>query len=139
MKQVLARPGRNGQWSGWLKQSRISRATADRLVAKHERSLQPDSNCLTEQITEPSEQEMQNLFAKPAPKLRKVLRTPASVYHFIDLLASAFKPDQQTAVVDSAPPESLVEPVPVIADVLAETNSASCCVTMSQVPSGTPV
>ncbi|MBZ5598469.1 MAG: hypothetical protein LAO03_22175 [Acidobacteriia bacterium] len=126
MKQVLARPGRNGQWSGWLKQNRISRATADRLVAKYERSLQSDSNCLTEQITEPSEQEIQNILAKLAPKLRKVLRTPASVYRFIDLLASSFevhrketeegfvvlRPVKQTTVADSVSAGFLVEPLP---------------------------
>jgi hypothetical protein len=31
-----------------------------------------------------------SLFDKIAPKLRRVLRTPASAYHFVDLLASSF-------------------------------------------------
>jgi hypothetical protein len=55
MKQLLARPGRNGQWSARLKQNRISRATADRLVLKIERPVNPDGNCLTESISEPAE------------------------------------------------------------------------------------
>jgi|SRR5579884_2201473 len=126
MKALLARPGRNGQWSAWLKERQISRATADRLVTKHERSLNPDGNRLNEQITEPTEEEIQRLFDKLAPKLRKVLRTPASVCRFIDLLASALTPDQQTVVVGSTPPESSVERVAVIADVLVQTNSGCC-------------
>src|ERR1700682_6463421 len=32
MKEVLAQPGRGGQWSGFLRNSKIPRATADRLV-----------------------------------------------------------------------------------------------------------
>src|SRR5664279_3408750 len=34
MKAVLSKPGRNGGWSGWLKQRSIPRATADRLVTR---------------------------------------------------------------------------------------------------------
>ncbi len=130
MKALLARRGRNGQWSGWLKERKISRATADRLVLRHERSLNPDGNCLTESISEPAEDEIQSLFAKVAPKLRRVLRTPASAYRFLDLFSSSFdgvyrrvtdeglvivRPAQQTAVVDFGSLESQIEPVPTIA------------------------
>jgi hypothetical protein len=86
MKQVLARPGRNGQWSAFLKQHQIPRATADRLVQKYERSLHPHANCLSEAISEPTEEEIQKLFFKIFPKLRRVLRTPQSLYRFVDLL-----------------------------------------------------
>ncbi len=143
---MVARRGRNGQWSGWLKERKISRATADRLVSKYERSLNPDTNRLTESISEPSDEEIQNLLDKITPKLNRVLRTPASVYRFLDLLSSSFdgvyrrvteeglmivKPAEQTAVVQhvreaqSDPVVSSVEPVTVIADALAEGNSAS--------------
>ncbi len=86
MKEVLAKPGRSGQWSSWLKERKIPRATADRLVTNYERSLNPDGNRLIESISEPTEAEIQKLFAKMFPKLRRVLRTPGSVYRFIDLL-----------------------------------------------------
>jgi len=86
MKEVLAKPGRSGQWSSWLKERKIPRATADRLVTNYERSLSPDGNRLIESISEPTEDEIQKLFAKIFPKLRRVLRTPQSVYRFIDLL-----------------------------------------------------
>ena len=77
MKALLAKPGRNGQWSAWLKQNRISRATADRLVTKYERSLNPDGNCLSEAISEPTEEEIQTLLDTVAPKLRRGLRHAA--------------------------------------------------------------
>ena len=125
MKQLLARPGRSGEWSGWLKKRGISRATADRLVLKFERSLHPELNCLNESITEPTEAEIQSLFDKIAPKLRRVLRTPTSAYRFLVLLASSFegidrgvtedgililKPALKTAVVESVPADAQVEP-----------------------------
>jgi hypothetical protein len=89
MKQSLARPGRNGQWSSFLKVHKIPRATADRLVLKYERSLNSVGNCLTEQLPEPTEQDIHSLFDKFFPKLRKVLRTPQGVYRFVDLLTAA--------------------------------------------------
>jgi hypothetical protein len=145
MKQLLARPGRNGQWSSWLKEHGIARATADRLVLKFERSLHPDPSCLNEQITEPTEQEILTLLDKVVPKLRRALRTPASVYRFVDLLASSFALDRRVAEeglvivkpfkkaelvqpmqeVQHEPVESPAEPVPGIADVLAEGNVGS--------------
>ena len=86
MKQVLVKPGRNGQWSAFLKENQIPRATADRLVQKYERSLHPHANLLTEAISEPTEEEIQKLFFKILPKLSRVLRTPQSLYRFVDLL-----------------------------------------------------
>lgn len=140
MKQVLAKPGRSGGWSGWLKECKISRATADRLVIKYERSLNPDSNCLTAQFTEPTEAEIQTLLDKLAPKLRRVLRTPTSVYRFIELLASSIaldrkhteegfvilRPAQPSTVVDSVLADSPMEPTPPIIDVAIEASSAQC-------------
>jgi hypothetical protein len=89
MKQLLARPGRGGQWSAWLKEQRILRATADRLVQKHEHSLIPDNNCLNDAISEPTEAEIQKLLHSVLPKLRPVLRTKDSVDRFIGLLRLA--------------------------------------------------
>jgi len=145
MKQVLAKPGRSGGWSAWLKERQISRATADRLVLKFERSLNPAGNCLTAQFTEPTEAEIQTLLDKVAPKLRRVLRTPASAYRFVELLVSSLaldyqareggllivKPSQETGLVETVPEaqgesiESAAEPVPVIAEIQAEVDSES--------------
>ena len=145
MKALLATPGRAGKWSSWLKQNRISRATADRLVAKFERSLNPAGNCLTAQFTEPTDAEIQTLLDRVAPKLRKALPTPTSAYRFIDLLSSSFalerrvdeegllivKPYQKTELVEPADEaqrefvESNAELVPVIAELQAEVDSES--------------
>jgi hypothetical protein len=86
VKELLARPGRNGQWCSWLKEGEIPRATADRLVQKYMGSIRPPSNCLTEQLAEPTEKEIQKVFFKVIRKLRPVLQTPQSVYRFVDLL-----------------------------------------------------
>jgi hypothetical protein len=90
MKKLLARPGRNGQWSAWLKEREIPRATADRLALRYERSLHPHANCLTESISEPTEEEIQKVFFKVLPKLRRVLRSPRNLYRFVDLLTLSF-------------------------------------------------
>lgn len=141
LKQVLAKPGRLGQWSSFLKEHSISRATADRLVQKHERSLSPDGNRLAESIPEPTEEQIQTILNKVAPKLRRVLRTPASAYRFVDLLSGSFeglerrvteegfvvlRPAQHTAAVESVPAESQVEAAPLIADTVVEANSILC-------------
>lgn len=133
MKLVLARPGRSGQWSGWLKERKIPRATADRLVAKYERALNPDGNRLTEAISEPTEEEIKTLFGKVAGKLRRGLRTPASAYRLLDLLSASlavnredreegfiiFKPSAHGALEQSVPAEAQVNSVPIITDILA--------------------
>jgi hypothetical protein len=135
MKELLARPGRGGQWSAWLKERAIPRATADRLALKYERSLHPHANCLTESISEPTEDEIEKLFAKVFPKLRRVLRTSQSVYRFVDLLTLScdgtgrrvtdegilvVKPVQLTEPVEFSGTESVVEPLSPISDVMAE-------------------
>lgn len=91
MKELLVKPGRGGQWSAWLKQRKIPRATADRLVAKYERSINPNGNCPTAQLAEPKEEDIQKLYESVSPKLRRVLRTAASAYRFLDLLTSSFE------------------------------------------------
>ena len=148
MKALLAKPGRGGEWSAWLRERRIPRATADRLVLKFERSLQPDGNRLTAQFTELTDAEIQSLFDKLAPKLHKLLRTTGSAYKFIELLAASFEelhrritdegilipnPAQpaQTVVEQSEPEESQAEPVPVVAQVPVESHPESIGISMA--------
>jgi hypothetical protein len=97
MKEVLARPGCDGQWSGFLREHNIPRATADRLVTRHLRSLNPDVNCLTEPVSEPTDEEVQRLFVAVWPKLRRTLKSQQSVLLFVDLLTSHFKSGEPTA------------------------------------------
>jgi len=88
MKQILAKPGRGGQWSSFLMERGIPRASADRLVARYQRSLDPNANRLTEADSEPTEEEVQRLFIAVWPKLRRTLRSQQSVLLFVDLLKS---------------------------------------------------
>jgi hypothetical protein len=39
LKKLLSKPGKNGQWSAWLRSQRINRASADRLSARYMESL----------------------------------------------------------------------------------------------------
>ena len=91
MKKMLVRPGRDGQWSGFLREHNIPRASADRLVERHLRSLNTDANLLTEPVSEPTEEAVQKLFASVWPKLRRTLRSRQSVDLFIVLLTSQFE------------------------------------------------
>ena len=91
LKQVLAKPGRDGRWSSFLKEHGIPRATADRLVARHQRSLDPDANRLNEATSEPTKEGVQKVFTSLWPRLRRVLVNPGSIYQFVLALASACK------------------------------------------------
>lgn len=88
MKQLLARPGRGGQWSSFLQEHGISRTTADRLVAGHERLLAPESNCPNGAIPAPTAKDIEELFKSIRPKLARVLTTRESVYGFVLCLIS---------------------------------------------------
>jgi hypothetical protein len=95
MKEVLASPGRDGQWSRFLRKVNIPRATGDRLVGRHLRSMNPETNCISEEISEPTEEEVQRLFTVVWPKLRRTLRSEKSLHLFIDLLASHYQHGEQ--------------------------------------------
>lgn len=88
MKTLLAKPGRGGQWSSFLMERNIPRATADRLAARHLRSLDPNANRVTEELSEPTDEDVQKIFNSVWPRLRRVLRTPQSLDHFIGLLTA---------------------------------------------------
>jgi hypothetical protein len=96
MKGVLAKPGCDGQWSGFLREHNIPRATADRLVARHQLSLIPDVNCVTEDVSDPTDEDVQRLFIAVWPKLRRTLRSQQSLQLFVDLLTSHFKSGEPT-------------------------------------------
>src|ERR1039458_8984735 len=60
LKQLLARPGRNGQWSAWMKERKITRATADRLVQRYGANL-PGNQSTHEANSNPSEDSAEKL------------------------------------------------------------------------------
>jgi hypothetical protein len=89
MKKMLATPGRDGQWSKFLREHDIPCATADRLVERHQQSCNPNFSCLSETVS--TEDEVGKLFASLWPKLRRTLRSPESLTLFIDLLRSNYE------------------------------------------------
>jgi len=91
VKGSLARAGRDGQWSGFLREHKIPRATADRLVERHEKTINPTANCVSESISEPTTEDVQKLFASVWPKLMRTLRSRESLDLFIHLLKSHYE------------------------------------------------
>jgi hypothetical protein len=82
MKRLLASPGRDGQWSAFLRERDIARATADRLVRAHQLSLR-SPNCVDEAIPDSPEMAARALIRKLWPRLRAVLTTHEHVYCFV--------------------------------------------------------
>jgi len=116
MKLLLAKPGRGGQWSSFLLERGIPRATADRLVVRHHRSLNPDSNLLSEAFSEPTSEGVQKLFVSVWPKLRRTLRSRQNVDLFVRLLISQFECSEALLT----PPAATFGPAPSGGDVIVE-------------------
>ena len=90
MKHVLAKPGRNGQWSAFLRAEGIAKATADRLVKKHEETSGPQPSLVTEEVSDPTEADVERLFHSLIPKLRSQLTTAWSAYQFVLRVVGSF-------------------------------------------------
>ena len=86
LKQLLARPSRNGQWSAWLKERKISRATADRLVQRYGANL-PGNESPHEANSNPSEDTAEKLARVVWSRFRKVLVSDEVVIDFINRFA----------------------------------------------------
>jgi DNA mismatch repair ATPase MutL len=83
-KQLLARTGRGGKWTSFLRSLDINRASADRWVQAHERSLLPQpEKRLTEALSGPSHVEIVALAKKLRPGLARVLTTSEPIAQFL--------------------------------------------------------
>ena len=84
MKMHLAKPGRGGGWSSWLAERKISRATADRLVNRFAKSRGLYDQLAHEAVSEePTEIQINTLFAAVWPRLERKLCTPRSRFDFL--------------------------------------------------------
>ena len=91
MKSLLSRPGRAGQWRGWLKQQDIPRSTADRLASRHAETLgSTNENVPTGATPEPTEADVERLFNSLLPRLRSNLTTASVAYDFVVRLVGSF-------------------------------------------------
>jgi hypothetical protein len=79
-KQLLARPGRGGEWSGWLKERGISRATADRWVNRHVESIGEPDNRITGAI--PTEDAIEKLLTGFVQKAKQLIPDNVARYQF---------------------------------------------------------
>jgi hypothetical protein len=97
-KELLARTGRGGKWTEFLRQEKIPRATADRYVNRWKLSNSPQlENRLSESISEPTREEIVSLVKKLKPRLGRVLTTQDSVALFMAELTTALQPSQSAA------------------------------------------
>ena len=126
VKSLLSRPGRLGQWRGWLKQQNIPRSTADRLASRYGETLDGDSrNVPSGAISRSPEDSVEKLAKSVWQRFRKVLATDESVINFISRIAEIsgvhhewreegliiFKPAPKAA--DGLPgPASATDPAP---------------------------
>jgi hypothetical protein len=89
-KQMLSRLGRNGQWSLWLRQQRISRSTGDRLVAQYAESHGLSDELRHREIIEPLQGNISLTAHRVCRRLKNMLRTPRSRMIFVSVLADLF-------------------------------------------------
>jgi predicted nucleic acid-binding protein len=91
MKQKLSRLGRNGQWSLWLRQQRIQRSTADRLVAQYAESHGLTEDLRHREIIEPLQGNVCLAASRVFKRLKNMLKTPRSRMTFIRVLGDLFQ------------------------------------------------
>jgi hypothetical protein len=82
MKSILARTGRGGGWAPYLRANGLPRASADRLVDRHEISLDPERKRLSEAIAETTAEDVQRLVRSLLPRLKRILTTSSWVEWF---------------------------------------------------------
>jgi hypothetical protein len=87
MKRKLSKAGRNGGWSRWLKQRRIPRATADRLVLEHAEFFGLADELPHRERDEPLEGNVAQAAYRTNDRLENTLTTPRSRMTFIRCLA----------------------------------------------------
>lgn len=84
MKSLLARTGRSGLWSSFLRRHKIPRTTADRLASSHEASLKSASgNCPSDAISEPMEVQVHRLIQRIYPQIAKVVTSKEAAFAFV--------------------------------------------------------
>jgi hypothetical protein len=123
MKVMLAKPGRSGKWSEFLREEKIPRTSGDRLVAAYEGTLNTAVNCTDGAIQPPTQDEVRKLCSAVWSRVSKRLSTPELVFRFlcdfalvsgvrhevceggILIFRSPRKPDEAPSSAAATPPE----------------------------------
>ncbi len=87
LKNLLAKTGRGGKGAPYLRSMGVSLSTADRYVTKWTLSLAPPEKLLTEEVSPPTTDTINELVAKLRPKLSRVLTTQEAISEFMAALA----------------------------------------------------
>jgi hypothetical protein len=88
LKLTLAKTGRNGKWTAWLRENKVARASADRLVQRFESTL-PGFKSPHESDKEPTEADILKLSKAVWSRIHRVLTTDEAVVHFIRCIVIA--------------------------------------------------
>jgi hypothetical protein len=88
MKQRLSRPGRNGRWHAWLKQNKIERSCADRLVLDFAESIGRRYELPSRYIPEPLQGNISLAAHRASERVEKKLTTTRSRMQFLSCLAN---------------------------------------------------
>jgi predicted nucleic acid-binding protein len=90
MKQKLSRLGRNGGWSLWLRQQKIQRSTADRLVTQYAESHGLTDDLRHREIIEPLQGNVCLAASRARKRLKNMLKSPNARMNFVKVLADLF-------------------------------------------------
>ncbi len=86
LKQHLARTGRGGGWTPFLKKMKIPRTSADRFVNLHIRRLEQNANSPSGSISSLSAEQVNHYARTVAQRLRKGLVSQSAIIHFLESL-----------------------------------------------------
>lgn len=86
-KKRLSRLGRNGAWSGWLRQKKIPRATADRLAMEHVEFFGLQHELPKRERQEPLEGNISQAACRVSDRHELMLKSPRSRMMFLTCLA----------------------------------------------------
>ena len=89
-KKRLSRLGRNGAWSGWLRQNKIPRSTADRLVLEHVEFFGLQHELPHREQAEPLEGRISLAACKTSDRHELMLKSPRSRMMFLSCVADRF-------------------------------------------------
>lgn len=88
MKCRLSRVGRNGRWHAWLKQNKIERSCADRLVLEFAESIGRRYELPSRYISEPLQGNISLAAHRTSERVEKKLTSPWSRMQYITCLAN---------------------------------------------------
>jgi hypothetical protein len=109
MKSILARTGRSGGWSAYLRSYDLPRASAERYIDQHEALLKPKQIDSRETVSETDADDVRRLVRSLLPRLRRILTTPEWVARFLEEVAFQWEP------ADASPTAGKVDEVGAVA------------------------